>query len=71
MGEVGGIGEKLSALLVQLPPSLQFDRQIAKKFFALLHDKTDCRLVCEPRHASWFEPGADALLSRLRVGRVA
>ncbi|CDX38217.1 conserved hypothetical protein [Mesorhizobium sp. SOD10] len=71
IGEVRGLGEKLSALLVQLPPSLQFDRRIARKFFASFRDKTDCRLVCEPRHASWFEPGADALLSRLRVGRVA
>jgi uncharacterized protein YecE (DUF72 family) len=28
-------------------------------------------VACEPRHASWFEPGADALLARHGVARVA
>jgi uncharacterized protein YecE (DUF72 family) len=28
-------------------------------------------VAIEPRHASWFEPGADALLARVRVARVA
>jgi uncharacterized protein YecE (DUF72 family) len=28
-------------------------------------------MVCEPRHPSWFEPGPDALLARLKVARVA
>ncbi|TIW77595.1 MAG: DUF72 domain-containing protein, partial [Mesorhizobium sp.] len=36
-----------------------------------LRAKTDRRLVCEPRHPSWFEPEAEALLSRVQVGRVA
>ncbi len=27
--------------------------------------------MCEPRHASWFTPGADALLSEFQVARVA
>src|SRR5207237_7796367 len=32
---------------------------------------TPARLVCEPRHPSWFEPGPEALLRRLGVSRVA
>ncbi|TPI11905.1 DUF72 domain-containing protein [Mesorhizobium sp. B4-1-1] len=71
LGQAAGLDSKLSVLLVQLPPSLRFEPKTAEKFFAVLRAKTDRRLVCEPRHASWFEPEADALLSRLRVGRVA
>jgi uncharacterized protein YecE (DUF72 family) len=33
-----------------------------------LHDGD---VVCEPRHASWFTPAADALLVKWRVVRVA
>jgi uncharacterized protein YecE (DUF72 family) len=29
------------------------------------------RIACEPRHPSWFDDGADALLARLEVARVA
>lgn len=71
LGQVKGLGAKLSVLLTQLPPSLQFDLQTAEKFFAVLRAKTDRRLVCEPRHPSWFAPEAGILLSRLHVGRVA
>ncbi|RWL80289.1 MAG: DUF72 domain-containing protein [Mesorhizobium sp.] len=71
LGQIEGLGAKLSVLLVQLPPSLQFEAQTAENFFASLRAKTDRRLVCEPRHPSWFEPEAEALLSRFQVGRVA
>jgi len=71
LGQVGGLGSKLSVLLVQLPPSLQFEPQTVEKFFAALHVKTDRRMVCEPRHPSWFAPEAESLLSRFHVGRVA
>ena len=29
------------------------------------------QMVCEPRHPSWFEPGAESLLKDLEVARVA
>ena len=51
---IKGLGAKLSVLLVQLPPSLRFERETAENFFASLRAKTDRRLVCEPRHPSWF-----------------
>ncbi|MER8438624.1 DUF72 domain-containing protein [Mesorhizobium sp. M1312] len=69
--QAGGLGHKLAALLVQLPPSLPFDPHVANDFFDLLRKQTDVKLACEPRHASWFEPDADALLTGFRVARVA
>ena len=71
LDEVGGLGEKLGPLLVQLPPSLVFDARTAGAFFAGLRRRTGAALVCEPRHPSWFEPGADALLRDTMVARVA
>ena len=69
--EVQSLGTKLAILLVQLPPSLAFDRRLVAEFFALLAARTPQQLVCEPRHASWFEGEADELLDRLRIARVA
>ncbi len=68
--EVAGLGPKLGALLVQLPPSFAFT-EIAEPFFALLRQRIAVAIVFEPRHASWFSADADALLDRLRVTRVA
>lgn len=65
------LGDKLGPLLVQLPPSLAFGRAVAEAFFQALRDLWPEAVVCEPRHASWFEPDADALLRTYRVGRVA
>ena len=62
---------KLGCLLVQLPPSLAFDASIASRFFKQLRARTSVALACEPRHASWFDPQADALLEGLKVARVA
>jgi uncharacterized protein YecE (DUF72 family) len=65
------LGEKLGPLLVQLPPSLAYDAAVAGAFLRELRDLWPETLVCEPRHASWFEAEADALLAAHRVGRVA
>ena len=65
------LGDKLSVLLVQLPPKLEFDAQIAADFFAALASRSSARVACEPRNASWFAAPADALLATLEVARVA
>lgn len=66
------LGAKFAVALVQLPPSLSFEVQVAQRFFAHLRDLApDLLLACEPRHASWFEAEADRLLAELRIARVA
>lgn len=69
--QVEGLGGKLSVLLVQLPPSLPFEANVAGGFFDMLSKRTKVRLVCEPRHPSWFEAEAEALLTGHRIARVA
>jgi uncharacterized protein YecE (DUF72 family) len=71
LGEVTGLGDKLAVLLLQLPPKLDFNPPIVERFLASLQRKSSVQLVCEPRHASWFGPEADALLKDHRVARVA
>jgi uncharacterized protein YecE (DUF72 family) len=68
--QIGGLGEKLGPVLVQLPGSLPFEAAAARAFFDLLRKLHDGAVVCEPRHASWFEPRADALLIKHRIARV-
>lgn len=60
-------------LLVQLPPSLEFDRTAVRKFFRRLRRgvRETTAIVCEPRHASWGSGSADALLEDLGVTRAA
>lgn len=68
---VGELGRNLAPLLVQLPPSLAFNKTRAGSFFRLLRSLHRGPVVCEPRHLSWLDPEADALLRRHHVGRVA
>jgi uncharacterized protein YecE (DUF72 family) len=68
---VGGLGGKLGAVLVQLPPSLPLEVERAFKFFNMLGERVRCPMVVEPRHASWFVEGVDSLLAAEGVGRVA
>ncbi|HLL59573.1 MAG TPA: DUF72 domain-containing protein, partial [Allosphingosinicella sp.] len=44
---------------------------VAEPFFDRMRRSTNAGLVCEPRHASWFEEGADALLAEQQIARVA
>jgi uncharacterized protein YecE (DUF72 family) len=69
--ETDGLAEKRGPILIQLPPSLAFDRVVAVAFFDLARELYAGRLVCEPRHPSWFTPPVDALLDRYAISRVA
>jgi uncharacterized protein YecE (DUF72 family) len=69
--DVKPLGGKLAVLLVQLPPKLGFDGQLAERFFLHLRAMSEAQIACEPRNPSWFEPAADEALDRLRVARVA
>lgn len=53
LGKIFELGEKMGFLLVQLPPSLQFDLKIAQIFFAQLRKIYSGPLAFEPRHESW------------------
>ena len=62
LAQAGHLGDKLGALLVQLPPSLAWRSAQAEAFFAVLHERHGGAVVVEPRHASWFAEDAQALL---------
>lgn len=66
-----GLGAKLAILLVQLPPKLAFDAVIASRFFATLREATAAKVVCEPRHPSWFEDAPTRLMCEQAISRVA
>lgn len=70
IGEVSHLEHKLGCLLVQLPPSLQFDAQVVRPFFRKLRALTAADIVCEPRHATWFSPAAGDVLSGMGIGYV-
>jgi uncharacterized protein YecE (DUF72 family) len=69
--DVAGLGSMRGPALVQLPPSLTFDRELACAFFEDAIRYLGAGMVCEPRHASWFEAEPDHLLRDLGVARVA
>ena len=69
--QVSGLGEKLGALLVQLPPSQAFNARVAGTFFSKLRERYSAPVVCEPRHITWFERRAEQLLVQYHVATVA
>lgn len=71
LDQVAGLGDRLGCLLLQLPPSQAFSARVAATFFGMLRRRTDVPTTCEPRHASWFTPAAEALLARHEVSRAA
>ncbi|MDQ3813366.1 MAG: DUF72 domain-containing protein, partial [Armatimonadota bacterium] len=71
LGEVAALGEKHGPLLVQLPPSLSFNREVTGAFLTTLRERCAGHVVWEPRHRSWFTPDADRLLAGFQVARVA
>ena len=71
LGEVSLLGEKLGCVLVQLPPKLAFDLQVAEVFFTALRAKYTGPLACEPRHQTWASDAAESLLREHGIARGA
>ncbi|MGA0604604.1 DUF72 domain-containing protein [Phenylobacterium sp. VNQ135] len=69
--ETEQLGDKLGPLLVQLPPSLAYEVEVAEAFFVALRDVWPGAAVCEPRHPTWFAADADERLKAHRIARVA
>lgn len=65
------LGARLGPFLIQLPPSLAFDPQVASTFLGLLkpHQSTH-EFAIEARHASWFGAEALGLLGSAGIGFV-
>ena len=68
---VAAFGDKLGPLLVQLPPSLELDAEVALEFLAHLVRVSPAPVVLEPRHPSWFTNDAERLLTDSGVARAA
>ncbi len=65
------IKERVGPVLVQLPPSLKFDKAVATRFFELLKNiYSEYDFVLEVRHASWLEQEAIDILSAYNIGFV-
>ena len=68
--ETAPLGDKLACVLVQLPPSLRFDPDVAGAFLGALRRAWKGDIAFEPRHESWFLPHADGMLRAHCVARV-
>ncbi len=65
------LAEKLGPVLIQLPPSLEFEPASARKFLSLLRQNYAGDIVWEPRHVSWFDDRVDELLREYHIARIA
>ena len=71
LAQTDGLAEKRGAILVQLPPSLSFDRSVVTRFLDVVRKVYKGTMVCEPRHATWFSPAVASLLDEYGISRVA
>ena len=71
LAETAGLDHRRGPLLVQLPPSLDYEPRTVARFFDVVRQAYAGPVVCEPRHPTWFAPGPDKLMRRQAVARVA
>ena len=69
-GDTRDLGNKFAVVLVQLAPKKVFEAVSARNFFHTLRSRVPARIVCEPRHPSWFERDADEVLTECGAARV-
>jgi uncharacterized protein YecE (DUF72 family) len=69
--QIRSLNGRLGPLLLQTPPSLEFETKYVSNFFSLLRECYGGDVVCEPRHSSWFTDRADNCLKDFLVARVA
>jgi uncharacterized protein YecE (DUF72 family) len=68
-GQIAGLGDRLGPILIQLPPSLNFEAIIAEKFLRAMRARFAGGLVLEPRHRTWSAAEAASLLRQFQVVR--
>ena len=71
LDQCAALGERLGCLLVQMPPSLEFDASLVGAFLVVLRALHDGPVVMEPRHPTWFSTEAASVLMEYDAGRVA
>ena len=69
--DIAALQPKLAAVLVQLPPSLEFSGRTVRTFFNSIPRLRGTKVVCEPRHPSWFTSAVERALRDAGVSRVA
>ncbi len=69
--QISYLDGKRGPVLIQLPPSFEFDYEVAKRFLSLLRSNYAGDVVWEPRHSSWFDNQAMNLLKQFKIARVA
>jgi hypothetical protein len=69
--QISFLDDKLGPILIQLPPSLEFEYARVRRFLSLLRDNYSGEMVWEPRHRSWFDDRVDDLLKEFQAARVA
>lgn len=69
--QTSALGEKRGPVLLQVPPSLVFDKAATRSFFSMFRGLYDGPAVLEPRHVSWFGAEPDSILRDFHVARVA
>ncbi len=62
MDRVAGLGPRLGAVLLQLPPTLQADPALLEQCLACFPSGT--RVTVEPRHDSWWTPETREVIAR-------
>jgi uncharacterized protein YecE (DUF72 family) len=68
--DIAELRHKLAVVLVQLPPSLEFNARTVRAFFNSVPHLRGTKIVCEPRHTSWFSGAAQSALQEAGVSRV-
>jgi uncharacterized protein YecE (DUF72 family) len=69
LGQCLQLGERLGCLLLQLPPSLAYEEEVARAFFAQLRERFTGHVVIEPRHETWVQ--AEPLLAHYCIAQAA
>jgi uncharacterized protein YecE (DUF72 family) len=68
---IAPLADQIGPILIQLPPSLDFQEEIAAQFFQVLCDRYDLyKYALEARHASWMQQQAIDLLKHYKIGFV-
>jgi len=69
--QTSALGEKRGPVLLQVPPSLAFDKPTVLDFLSMLREMYQGPAVLEPRHLSWFGVEADSMLRKFDIARAA